>query len=104
MESEDDGLRQRWAEEWHALGSAPLSPSEMKEWMQARKAILDRLQQAREKKTIIRIAGARVQCCRSDQRTIDRGRIGTSRGEQVAASPPQGRDGFAKRSPNRGAP
>jgi uncharacterized protein YhaN len=49
MESEDDGLRQRWAGEWHALGSAPLSPSEMKEWMQARKAILDRLQQAREK-------------------------------------------------------
>jgi uncharacterized protein YhaN len=49
LESEEDGLRQRWAGEWHALGSAPLSPSEMKEWMQARKVILDRLEQSREK-------------------------------------------------------
>jgi uncharacterized protein YhaN len=49
LDGEEDGLRQRWAGEWRELGSAPLSPLEMKEWMQARKAILDRLQQAREK-------------------------------------------------------
>ena len=60
LESEDGALRQRWATEWHSLGSTPLSPSEMKEWMQARKAVLDRLEQAREKENDYRLLQERA--------------------------------------------
>ena len=41
LAGEDGELRQRWTEEWGALGSALLSPVEMKEWMQSRQGILD---------------------------------------------------------------
>jgi uncharacterized protein YhaN len=49
LAGEDGELRQRWTEEWGALGSALLSPVEMKEWMQSRQGILDRVEQTREK-------------------------------------------------------
>src|SRR5437773_10754162 len=42
LENEDLKLRQQWTGEWDGLGFEPLSPLEMKEWMQARQAILDR--------------------------------------------------------------
>ena len=49
LEDNDRQLRQRWSSEWPALGFELLSPVEMKEWMQARQAILDRLEQCHEK-------------------------------------------------------
>ncbi len=55
LEGEDHELRQRWAAEWSALGRAPLSPAEMKEWMQLRQAILDRIEQSREKEKELRV-------------------------------------------------
>jgi uncharacterized protein YhaN len=42
-------LREKWGTEWPSLGFEPLSPAEMKEWMQARQTILDRLEQCHEK-------------------------------------------------------
>ena len=58
-------LRQRWTEEWDALGSALLSPAEMKEWMQSRQVILDRVQQCRDKENDLRVvAGTDFhRCC-----------------------------------------
>jgi len=55
LEGEDHELRQCWTGEWSALGRAPLSPAEMKEWMQLRQAILDRLEQSREKENELRV-------------------------------------------------
>jgi uncharacterized protein YhaN len=49
LESEDRELREKWVSEWPALGFEPLSPVEMKEWMQTRQTILDRLEQCHEK-------------------------------------------------------
>ena len=49
LETTENGMRERWVSEWNALGSDPLSPAEMKEWMQSRKALLERLAQLREK-------------------------------------------------------
>jgi len=59
-EGEYQELRQRWAREWDGLGSALLSPTEMKEWMQSRRAILDCLQQSREKESDLRILQERA--------------------------------------------
>jgi uncharacterized protein YhaN len=59
-EGEYEELRQRWAREWDGLGSALLSPTEMKEWMQSRRAILDRLQQSREKESDLRVLQERA--------------------------------------------
>ena len=55
MGGEDRELRQRWTEEWGSVGSGLLSPAEMKEWMQSRQVILDRLEQVREKEDDLRI-------------------------------------------------
>jgi len=55
LESDDHELRQEWAGEWPALGFVPLSPIEMKEWMQTRQAILDRLEQCHEKEEDLRL-------------------------------------------------
>jgi uncharacterized protein YhaN len=49
LETTETERRDRWVSEWRALGSNPLSPAEMKEWMQSRKAILERLEQLRDK-------------------------------------------------------
>jgi uncharacterized protein YhaN len=49
LEDNDRELHRRWSSEWPALGFELLSPGEMKEWMQARQAILDRLEQCHEK-------------------------------------------------------
>lgn len=49
MDREEEELRQRWGREWSELGATPLSPSEMKEWLQVRRAILDLVTQCREK-------------------------------------------------------
>jgi hypothetical protein len=48
-ESDDRELLQKWVSEWPALGFEPISPVEMKEWMQARQTILDHLEQCHEK-------------------------------------------------------
>jgi uncharacterized protein YhaN len=40
---------ERWNREWSELGTVPLSPAEMKEWLQQRQAILVQLELAREK-------------------------------------------------------
>jgi len=60
QEQEDQDLRQRWANEWRALGCQPLSPLEMKEWMQLRQAILERLEQCREKESELRLLQERA--------------------------------------------
>jgi uncharacterized protein YhaN len=49
LERVERELRERWSGEWSAFGAAPLSPPEMKEWMQARQAVLDQVAQSREK-------------------------------------------------------
>lgn len=49
LETAENKMRKRWVFEWKALGSDPLSPVEMKEWMQSRRALLERLEQLREK-------------------------------------------------------
>lgn len=45
----EHGLRERWSSEWIGFSTALLSPLEMKEWMQARQAVLDHTEQSREK-------------------------------------------------------
>ncbi|MEO5925087.1 MAG: AAA family ATPase [Bryobacteraceae bacterium] len=49
LESDDRELHQKWVSEWLALGFEPLSPVEMKEWMQSRQTILEHLEQCHEK-------------------------------------------------------
>lgn len=49
LEEAERELTERWNREWTALGWTPLSPLEMKEWMQERRAILDLLAQSHEK-------------------------------------------------------
>jgi uncharacterized protein YhaN len=63
---EDRELRQRWMEEWGPVGSALVSPTEMKEWMQLRQAILDRVEQSREKENDLRILQERVSAAAAD--------------------------------------
>lgn len=63
-------LRKHWTSEWRELNSEPLSPAEMREWMQSRKAILERLEQRREKENDLRVlqersetAAAQIDSC-----------------------------------------
>jgi uncharacterized protein YhaN len=49
LERKERELRARWNSEWLGLGAAPLLPSEMKEWMQTRQAVLDQFGLSREK-------------------------------------------------------
>lgn len=55
LEIEDRELRRAWAAEWPALDGEPRSPAEMREWMQTRQAILDRLEQCRDKEEDLRL-------------------------------------------------
>ncbi len=59
-EEKDAELRIRWGQDWSALASEPLSPGEMKEWMQSRKTIVDGLEQAREKEAELRLLSEHV--------------------------------------------
>jgi uncharacterized protein YhaN len=70
LETAENEMRERWVSEWRALGSDPLSPAEMKEWMQSRKAILERLEQGREKENDLGVlqertlaAAAQIELC-----------------------------------------
>ncbi len=70
LKTAESKLRKRWASEWKALGSEPLSPAEMREWMRSRKAILERLEQRREKENDLRVlqerelaAAAQIESC-----------------------------------------
>jgi uncharacterized protein YhaN len=60
LDSEERELRQKWVAEWHSLEMEPLSPMEMKEWMQSRQAIVDRFEQCHEKETDLRLLTDRV--------------------------------------------
>ena len=53
-------LRRRWTKQWENLGCDPLSPAEMKEWMQLRQLVLDKVEQAREKENDLRTLEQRV--------------------------------------------
>ncbi|MGD1097287.1 MAG: AAA family ATPase, partial [Bryobacteraceae bacterium] len=55
LENADRELREKWASEWPSLGFEPLSPVEMKEWIQTRQTILDRLEQCHEKEEDLRM-------------------------------------------------
>jgi len=57
---EEEGLKERWEAEWDLPGSTLLSPAEMKEWMQSRQVILDRLEQCREKESDFKFLQERV--------------------------------------------
>jgi uncharacterized protein YhaN len=70
LKTAETKLRKRWGSEWKGLGSEPLSPAEMREWMQSRKAILERLEQRSEKENDLRVlqgrelaAAAQIQGC-----------------------------------------
>ena len=60
LKEADVELRRRWSDEWSALGTTPLSPSEMREWMQSRQTVLDRLEQSRERENDLRILQERT--------------------------------------------
>jgi uncharacterized protein YhaN len=60
LEGADIDLRRRWSDEWSEFGTAPLSPAEMREWMQLRQTVLDRLEQARERENDLRILQERT--------------------------------------------
>ncbi len=60
LESAQSKLRKRWASEWKGLGSDPLSPAEMREWVQCRESILERCEQRREKENDLRLLQQRV--------------------------------------------
>jgi uncharacterized protein YhaN len=49
LEAAEHEAGERWNNEWNELGAAPLSPAEMREWVQLRQAVLGHLEQAREK-------------------------------------------------------
>ena len=60
LESAKTKLREHWVSEWTGLGTDPLSPAEMREWIQSRQAILERLEQRREKEGELRLARERT--------------------------------------------
>lgn len=73
LESAERKLRRRWISEWSGLGSEPFSPAEMREWLQSRQAILDRLEQCREKESECRLlqertlaASTQIEVCLKD--------------------------------------
>jgi uncharacterized protein YhaN len=49
LEDAERQLQDRWNGEWSELGATPLSPAEMKDWMQMRQSVLAQLEQSREK-------------------------------------------------------
>lgn len=55
LKRQEKELRQRWKKEWRGLGADPLSPAEMKEWLQQRQTILNRLEQSRQKEDELRL-------------------------------------------------
>jgi uncharacterized protein YhaN len=70
LERSDSELRKRWISDWKDLGSDPLSPAEMKEWLQWRRDILGRIEQYRQKEDDLRVlqgrafaAAAQVEAC-----------------------------------------
>jgi uncharacterized protein YhaN len=60
LASAETKLRKRWASEWRDLDSDPLSPAEMREWMQSRKAMLEQVDQRREKENDLRVLQERI--------------------------------------------
>jgi uncharacterized protein YhaN len=49
IDTEFKDLRRRWHSEWSSLAAAPISPTEMKEWLARRQKILDKMEQCRSK-------------------------------------------------------
>jgi uncharacterized protein YhaN len=73
LEIVETELHKRWVSAWRGLGSEPLSPAEMREWMQSRQTILDLLEQRREKESNLRLlreltlaAAAQINGCLTD--------------------------------------
>jgi len=60
LQEADVELQRHWSDEWSALGTTPLSPSEMREWMQSRQTVLDRLEQSRERENELHILEERT--------------------------------------------
>jgi uncharacterized protein YhaN len=67
-EAKENVLRQRWNCEWNALGCPPLSPAEMKEWMQRRQKILELLEHRREKENELQGLQDRIAAAKDDVR------------------------------------
>jgi uncharacterized protein YhaN len=68
LKNAEDMLRESWTKEWPTLGAAPLPPAEMKEWMQGRAAIMERLKQSREKENEIQTLEQRISAVIADIR------------------------------------
>jgi uncharacterized protein YhaN len=85
LEVEDHTLQQRWAGEWGVLGSALLSPAEMKEWLQSRQVILDRLELAREKENDLAVVRERTSAAAAEinARLMDVGSHATHENEPL---------------------
>jgi uncharacterized protein YhaN len=60
LKKAEDMLRGSWTKQWPTFGAAPLAPAEMKEWMQGRAAIMERLKQSREKENDIQALEQRM--------------------------------------------
>ncbi|HJX00831.1 MAG TPA: AAA family ATPase [Terriglobales bacterium] len=68
LDSDADDLRRRWASEWMGLPAEPLSPAEMREWMQSRQRIIERVAQARHKEDEVGKFQVRLSIAASEMR------------------------------------
>jgi uncharacterized protein YhaN len=55
LKQQHSEIQTSWAREWPALGTDPLPPAEMKEWLHTRQAILARLAQVHQKEEELRL-------------------------------------------------
>jgi len=60
LTAEESALHQRWSREWVGLSVTPLSPPEMKQWLQLRQAVVASLEQARQKEGDLALVAERA--------------------------------------------
>jgi uncharacterized protein YhaN len=60
LENRARELRERWSHEWPGLGATPRQPTEMKEWLQSRQAVLDQFALSRDKEAELQLLEERA--------------------------------------------
>jgi len=102
LDVEDLQLRQRWTEEWGTVGAPLLSPAEMKEWMQARQLILDRVEQCAERENDLRVLQERTEAATADinARLVEVGSVAGCENNALAVVVKVG-EGFARQCENQ---
>jgi uncharacterized protein YhaN len=65
-----DGLKAEWRELWHALGIEPLSPEEMRNWIQKQRLLVQRAERIRLFRTEIREHEAHIQEMQREIRSV----------------------------------